>query len=153
MAFCRLDKIGANAHVVSFRHAQELENGMIVELDKLGADKDSYTAKDVANVDGKVVLHASVAFDYTETMGSVDFEYRLKPGQLGRGYFLVSGDIITVDEAVLSASDTIAVGDVFEPKAGRKLTKVEDVRASKLGLEVVDLETIMGTKCVVLQVL
>ena len=153
MAFCRLDKIGANAHVVSFRHSEDLENGMVVELDKLGADKDSFKAKDVADVNGKVVLHSSVAFDYTETLENVEFDFRLKAGKLGRGYFLTAGDMITVDAAVLSASDEIAIGDVFEPAVGKKLTKVDGVRASKLGLEVVDLETIMGVKCVVLQVL
>ena len=153
MAFCRIDKLSASAHIVSFRHSEELENGMIVELSKLGADKDSYIAKDVANVKGKIVLHASVPFDYTETMGTVDFEYRLKPGQLGRGLVLAKGDMVTVDAAVLVASDAIAVGDVFEPKAGKKLTKVASNRTAELALEVVDLETIMGVKCVVLEVL
>ena len=151
MAFCRLDKISANAHVVSFRHPQDLENGMIVELDKLGADKDSYVAKDVANVNGRIVLHASVPFDYTETMAS-DFNFKLKAGQLGRGYVLAKGDMITVDQAVLTASDAIAVGNIFEPKAGKNLTKVAS-RTAGLGLQVVDMETIMGHKCVVLEVL
>ena len=109
MAFCRIDKLGASAHIVSFKHTDELENGMIVELDKLGADKDSYVAKDVANVKGRIVLHASVAFDYTETMGTVDFEYRLKPGQAGRGIVLSTSDIITVDVAVL-AGDSVNIG-------------------------------------------
>lgn len=152
MAFCRLDKLGANAHIVSFKHTDELENGMVVELDKLGADKDSYVAKDVANVNGRIVLHASVAFDYTETMGTVDFEYRLKPGKLGRGIVLSTGDMVTVDVAVLSG-DSVNIGDVFEPAAGKKLTKVSSDRAAKLGLEVIDLETIMGVKCAVLEVL
>ena len=151
MAFCRIDKLGANAHIVSFRHAEALENGMIVELGKLGADKDSYVAENVKNADGRIVLHASVPFDYAETMAS-DFEYRLKAGQLGRGLVLAKGDMVTVDAAVLKASDEIAVGDIFEPKAGKQLEKVE-ARTAKLGLEVVDLETIMGVKCVVLEVL
>lgn len=152
MAFCRIDKLGASAHIVSFKHTDELENGMIVELDKLGADKDSYVAKDVANVKGRIVLHASVAFDYTETMGTVDFEYRLKPGQAGRGIVLSTGDIITVDVAVL-AGDSVNIGDVFEPAVGKKLTKVNSDRAANLGLQVIDVETIMGVRCAVLEVL
>ena len=151
MAFCRLDKISANAHIVSFRHPEMLENGMIVELGKLGAD-DAYVAKDVADANGRVVLHASVAFDYTETMGTVDFEYRLQPGSLGRGYILAKGDMVTVDMAVLKASDAIAVGDIVQAAAGKQLEKVE-AKTAGLGLMVVAIETIMGVKCAVLEVL
>lgn len=153
MAFCRIDKLSANAHIVSFTHSEDLVNGMIVELDKLGADKESYTAKNVANVKGKIVVHASVPFDYTETMIS-EFDYVLKAGQLGRGLVLSKGDIITVDAAVLTASDEIQIGNIFEPKAGKNLNKVSSRTAGvNLALEVLDLETIMGVKCAVLEVL
>lgn len=151
MAYVRLDKIGKDATVVSFKHTNVLENGMFVELGKLGADKDSYIAKDIANVNGRIVLNATVAFDYTETMKSV-FDFRLQPGKLGRGYILAKGNVITVDLGVLTASDAIEVGNKFQPAVGKKLVKVSDITA-KLGFEVIDLETIMGVKCAVLEVL
>lgn len=94
MAYVRLDKIGANAHIESIVATEDLVNGQFVALGALQADGEAREVTPSGDQAEELVLHVSVPLTYEDRTNELDFV--LKAGKVGRGYVLVQGDIVSV---------------------------------------------------------
>lgn len=94
MAYVRLDKIGAKAHIESIVASEDLVNGQFVALGALQADGEAREVVPSGDQTKKLVLHASNGLVYRDDENELDFV--LKAGKVGRGYVLVEGDIISI---------------------------------------------------------
>ncbi len=109
MKYVRLDKVKATAHIESIVATSDLLNGQFLALGALQADGEARLATPSGDTTKQLVLHVSVPLTYEERTNELDFV--LKAGKVGRGYVLETGDIISIDDAVL------AVGDIVVPSA------------------------------------
>jgi hypothetical protein len=94
MAYVRLDKISANAHIESIVATTDLVNGQFVALGALEADGEAFAVTPSGDVAEQLVLHVSVPLTYEDRTNELDFV--LKAGKVGRGYVLQTGDVISV---------------------------------------------------------
>lgn len=111
MAYVRLDKIGANAHIESIVATEDLLNGQFLALGALQADGEARQATPSGDKNKALVFHASVPLTYEDHSSELDFV--LKAGKVGRGYVLADGDIVSVSKEAVSGE--VAVGAIVEP--------------------------------------
>lgn len=131
----RLDIVEGKPRV--FVAPADVENGYFLEIKgkapnaELGATVD-YEAYKVALATattkrGNLLFHCSVENMYDERLMKQDFV--LKKDQIGRGYQLVAGDIVTIPAEMVGATvnsgvvSGIAVGDEVKLAAAGKLAK------------------------------
>lgn len=137
MAYVRLDKIGANAHIESIVASTDLKNGQFVALGALQADGESRKVEASGDQTKKLVFHASVPLTYDDLTNELDFV--LKAGKVGRGYVLAEGDIVSITMDGVSGT-TPAVGDLVNPDANG-FAKVESpAQAGMLHGEIIAME-------------
>jgi hypothetical protein len=120
MAYIRLDKISANAHIESIVSTGDLVNGQFVALGVLQLDGEAFLATPSGDQEESLVLHVTVPLTYEDRTTELDFV--LKAGKEGRGLVLVEGDVYS----------TTLEGITGEAVVGAK------VNPSALGLTVVD---------------
>jgi hypothetical protein len=120
MAYVRLDRIGANAHIESIVATEDLVNGQFVALGALQADGEAREVVPSGDKAEKLVLHVSNGLVYGDRENELDFV--LKAGKVGRGYVLVEGDIISIS---IDAVNGAVKGDLVDP-ASDGFTPVAD---------------------------
>ncbi|QRV11471.1 hypothetical protein JR311_19910 (plasmid) [Bacillus velezensis] len=96
MAYTRLDKISATAHIESIVSKEDLENGQWLELEDLQADGEARLATPSGNTSKELVFHSSVPLTYEDQTNELDFV--LKAGKVGRAYVPEDGQIISISE-------------------------------------------------------
>ena len=145
----RLDKVKSTAHLVNIIAEVNLNNGMVVALGALKADGEGYAVAAPAALTDRIVLHASVPMGYVEP--DLEENFILKAGEVGRGYILEKGDIVTItDDMFVAAPD---LGDVVEPVvAGFKL-EVNATPTAAVQLKVIAKESLAARPASVLEVL
>lgn len=148
MAYVKLDKIGANAHIESIVATEDLVNGQFVALGTLQADGE---ARNVSAPTGsateKLVLHVSNGLVYGDRENELDFV--LSAGKVGRGLVLVEGDIISI--TFDGVTGTPAVGALVNPAFnGFDVVDGAEV-AGKLHGEIIaiDIDAIAGQMAVI----
>ncbi len=136
MAYVRLDKISATAHIESIVAEKDLVNGQFVTLGEL---QDDGEARKVTEYDGgsktKVVFHASVPLTYEERTNELDFT--LKAGKIGRGYVLENGSIVSVTKDLLEGN---AVKNAVVDITGQGFKVAGEEEVEGLHGEVIDVE-------------
>jgi hypothetical protein len=143
MAYVRLDKISATAHIESIIANEDLVNGQFVALGALQADGEARKATPSGDQSKKLAFHVSNGLVYDERKGELDFV--LKAGKVGRAYVLVEGDIIsitldgitgdaTVGAIVNPAPTGFEVAEVAEPLHGEIIAIENDAVAGKLAV-------------------
>lgn len=150
----RLDKIKATAHLVSFKFANDLQNGAVVALGALDADGETYTATAPADVTADyMVLHASVPLNYDERLGEKDFV--LKAGKEGRGYVPERGDVVTITDDQITG--TTVVGEVVIPANGTTQLKaaatINSTTPEALVFKVIEKTTLGGSPATAVEVI
>ncbi len=146
----RLDKIGADNHIVNITCASALENGRIVAVGALNADGESYTAAAPADVTADyLVLHASVPMVYKE--GEFEGDFILAAGKVGRGYVLKVGDMVTItDDGITGVT---VKGEYATPANTATLLAASALPGtSKLLFKVIDKTTLNDSSATVLEV-
>lgn len=124
MAIVRLDKVQSayNGNIVSIKHTSDIDNGSLWVLGNLqSGEREVFSISAVtatyasSNLDGldPIVLHASAEYDYNPTKAGLK-DFKLMAGEVGRAYFLVPGDIITVTSDLFSTAPT-SVGNLVIP--------------------------------------
>jgi hypothetical protein len=146
----RLDKIGADNHIVSITCESDLANGTVVALGVLNSDGESYTVAAPADVTADaMVFHASVPMNYE--VGTFEEDYILKAGKVGRGYILKKGDIVTItDDGITNA--TTKDQYVIPANSATKMTASATVGTSTLVFKVIEKTTLYGNAASTLQV-
>lgn len=94
MAYVRLDKTKATAHLEHIVASVDLVNGQFVALGNLQADGEAREVTPSGDQTKKLVLHVSNGLVYDERQNELD--YVLKAGKVGRGLVLEDGDIISI---------------------------------------------------------
>lgn len=133
MAFVRLDKIRATAHLESIVATEDLVNGQFVALGALQADGEARLATPAGS--GNIVFHHSVPLQYESLAEEKDFA--LKAGKAGRGIVLEKGDIVSVLNTAGHAE-----GDAVMSDATGFVTLVDPVAEGSVVGEVIALETL-----------
>lgn len=146
----RLDKIGADNHIVSFTCESDLVNGAVVALGALNTDGESYAAAAPADVTADaMVLHASVPMTYNE--GEFEEDFILKAGKVGRGYILKKGDMVTItDNGITNA--TVKDQFVIPANSATKMAASATVGTSTLVFKVIEKTTLYGNAASTLEV-
>jgi hypothetical protein len=95
MAYVRLDKIKATAHLESIVATQDLVNGQFVALGALQADGEARAVVPMTGSAGeKLAFHVSNGLVYGDRENELDFV--LKAGKEGRAFVLEEGDIVSI---------------------------------------------------------
>jgi hypothetical protein len=115
MAYVRLDKISATAHLESIVATEDLVNGQFVALKSLQADGEAREVVPSGDQAEKLVLHVSNGLVYGDRENELDFV--LKAGKRGRGYVPQDGDIVSISEDGVTGVSPVAVGDIVNPHA------------------------------------
>ena len=140
MAYVRLDKISASAHIESIIATEDLVNGQFLALGELQPDGEAVLAEPSGDKTKELVFHSSVPLTYEN--GTNELDYKLKAGKVGRGYVLITGDIvsITIEDGVIGNA---VKGAIVEPDAGG--FKVSETPESVTGFhgKIIDIETDM----------
>lgn len=101
MAYTRLDKISATAHIESIVADVDLVNGQHVVLGELQEDGEArkVTVYEEGGDKTKVVFHSSVPLTYEDRTNELDFV--LKAGKIGRSYVYENGNIVSVTKDLI----------------------------------------------------
>ena len=138
MAYVRLDKIKADAHIESVVSTTDLRQGQFVALGALQADGEAREAT-IAPATEHVVMHCSVPLQYGNER---EEDFVLKAGKIGRAYVLEKGDIISVSEDLIDGAE---VGTTFAPTGdggtGAVWTATGDGGTYSVEAELIDIET------------
>lgn len=134
MAYIRLDKIKASAHLESIVAEQDLKNGVFVTLGELQEDGEARLVKPMVEGDTDVVLHASVPLTYRDDENELD--YILKAGKEGRGYVMETGNEVSFSEDLVTG---VAVKNKFVKVTGAGVEVVE-VKPEGLHGQIIALE-------------
>lgn len=117
----RLDKI-ANDHVTGFKNVSdnELKLGQIVQITTPYPEADVQAATDAldATKNFAFLLHSTVTTNF-RNYNPIGTRFALKKNEIGRGYYLTTGDIITLPKDMFEGADTLKVGDQVEPQASK----------------------------------
>ena len=150
----RLDKIGADSHIVSVKLATDMKQGNVVKLNGLvEGEREIYNAVAPAAATDKIVVLTTPFHPYSTSEDERTFT--LKAGKPQRGHYLTSGDVITVTEDLIQGAATKGQFVVIQTSETLKAsaTAVE----SSVVFAVDDIENsvpeFFGTKGVVLRVL
>jgi hypothetical protein len=139
MAYVRLDKISATAHLESIVATEDLVNGQFVALGALQADGEAREVTPSGDQSQKLVLHASNGLVYGDRENELDFV--LKAGKVGRGFVLQEGDIISISVDGVTGVSPVAKGDIVNPSAtGFDVVDGTDVVGALHG-EVLEIDT------------
>ena len=126
MAYVRLDKIKATAHIESVVHSADLKNGQFLELgvidETLGGEA---VDVEMSTVDTKPeAILVTPHLDY----GEINFDYAkqvTKAGKMGRAYILEAGNTLSFSADLVAGEP--AVGDmVTVGESGLGIKKVTD---------------------------
>jgi hypothetical protein len=113
MAYIKLDKIKATAHLESVVATEDLVNGQFLALGELQADGEARLATPSGDVSEDLVYHVSNGLVYRDDENELDFV--LKAGKEGRGYVLETGNIVSVSaDGITEGADK---GDIVVPSA------------------------------------
>lgn len=104
MAYIRLDKIKASAHLESIVAEQDMTNGVFVTLGELQEEGEARLVTPMVEGDTDVVLHASVPLTYRDDENELDFV--LKAGKEGRGYIIETGNEVSFSEDLVTGVAT-----------------------------------------------
>lgn len=143
MAYVRLDKVGANAHIESIVANEDLVNGQFLALGELQVDGEAREVAPSGDQAEELVFHASVPLMYEDRTNELDFV--LKAGKVGRSYVLVQGDIVSISldgvvgEAVKGATvaphaDGFEVVETATGLHGKVIAIDNDLYAGKLAV-------------------
>lgn len=135
MAYVRLDKISADAHIESIVAEQDLVNGQFLALGALQPDGEARLATPSGDKSKKLVFHASVPLTYEDRTNELDFV--LKAGKVGRGYVLSEGDIISISK---EAVEGVAVGALVDPAETGFVAVADPASVTGLHGEVIAIE-------------
>lgn len=105
MKFVRMDKVKATAHIESIVATEDLLNGQFVALGELQADGETYAVTASGDVSKELVVHVSNGLTYEDRTNELDFV--LKAGKEGRSYVLETGNVMSIDDAVLVKGDIV----------------------------------------------
>lgn len=139
MAYVRLDKIGANAHIESIVATEDLVNGQFVALGALQADGEAREVVPSGDQTKKLVFHASNGLVYGDRENELDFV--LKAGKEGRGFVLVDGDIVSITFDGIEG--TPAKGAIVNPHATGFEVLADPATAGALHGEIIAIDTDM----------
>lgn len=128
MAEVILDKISATAHIDSVVATEDLKNGQWLTLGLLDADGERRLATKAAKEEEADVL---LVTSFTKYDPNTDFaDYVTKKGQTGRGFHMVSGDVISVTKDLVAGAkkgDGLTIGDDglgFKKTEGRGIAQI-----------------------------
>jgi len=148
----RLDKVKSTAHIVNGVAAVAVEQGNVVSLGALSADKEGYVVTaPVAIAADRMAIHASVGVMYDER--KLEDEFTLEIGKSGRFYVMEKGDIITItDDGITNAT---VVGEYVIPvdTALKMVAGALAPTTQKLAFVVIDKTTLNGVAASVLEVI
>ena len=136
MAYVRLDKISATAHIESIVSDQDLTNGQFLALGALQPSGEARFATPSGDKTQKLVFHVSNGLVYGDRENELDFV--LKAGKEGRSYVLVEGDMVSVSEDLIS--EGYQVGDLVDPAENGFATIADPATASGLHGEVIAID-------------
>lgn len=144
MAYVKLDKISATAHIESIVATEDLVNGQFVALGELQADGEAYSVVPSGDQTERLVFHASNGLTYGERENELDFV--LKAGKVGRAYVLEKGDVISI--TLDGITDGVKKGDLVKPDAkGFAVTTNADEAIGSV--VAIDVDAIAGQMAVV----
>jgi hypothetical protein len=153
----RLDKVHAKkgGNIESVKNSSaDMQNGFVFFAEDLSTGERE--VKDViqpltATITAKsLLLHASVETVYLA--GQTLLDYYLPQGQVGRGYLLRQGDIVTVTDNVITGS-TVVGQYVIPQNASFQLAAAATLAGgTKFAAKVIAKETIYGQAATVFQV-
>ncbi|MCT3188839.1 hypothetical protein [Limosilactobacillus reuteri] len=112
MAEVILDKISATAHIDSVVAREDLKNGQWLTLGLLDADGERRLATKATNEETADVLLVTSFTKYDPNTNFAD--YVTKAGQTGRGFHMISGDVISVTKDLVVGAkkgDSLTIGD------------------------------------------
>lgn len=146
----RLDKVEASEHIYNVVLKKNVPNGAFVELGKK-VDYDAYEGKDIADVDGRVVMIVEPFIDMTGLEVEDEMVVK-KDGRPARGYIFKENDEITITLNGVEGN-TATVGQYLVPQVGKTALVASQTKAGSLCFEVVsDDEELLGKKAVLLRV-
>lgn len=135
MPIVRLDKVQAayNGNLESIVFGADATNGLFVHLGALQAGETEVhqvVAPSFATIEKEeVILHASPEVMYDPRKQSLE-DFVLEAGQVGRGYHLVPGDVITLTADLFTATPTVGEYVVPDGNGSMKLTPSADGTAT-----------------------
>ena len=147
----RLDKV-LNGHVYNVKLAENTPNGAIIEKGGYLAF-DYYEGKTVANVDAELLLLATPFMDKSGLEDEATFT--LKKGEMGRGYALNEGDMITMTIDGITGATAVSadmVGKFAVAEVGSHNLKIDAVKSGSLAFEIKAVEQLNGKDALVLEV-
>lgn len=151
----RLDKIGADSHIVSVKLAADMKQGNVVKLNGLvEGEREIYNAVAPAAATDKIVVLTTPFHPYSPLENEKDFI--LKAGVPQRAHYLTSGDIITVTEDLIEGS--VVKNQYVSAQDGKEKLKFSTTSPSADTIFVVDdiepsVACFYGEKGIVLRVL
>lgn len=138
MPIVRLDKVQAayNGNLESIVFGANATNGLFVHLGALKAGETEVhevVAPSFATLEKEeVILHASPEVMYDPRKQSLA-DFVLEAGEVGRGYHLTAGDVITLTADLFTATPTVDEYVVPDGNGSMKLTPSADGTASDGG--------------------
>lgn len=151
----RLDKIGADSHIVSVKLAKDMKQGNIVTVgNKVEGEREIYNAAAPTTATDKIVVLTTPFHPYSPLDNEKDFV--LKAGVPQRAHYLTSGDVITVTEDLIEGSPV--KNQFVSAQDGKEKLKFSASSPSAATIFVVDdiessVSCFQGKKGIVLRVL
>lgn len=136
MAYVRLDKIKATAHIESVVHTENLKNGQFLDLGVLHEDLDGEAVKVTKTAEGGA-KEALLVSEFLNYEGRADFDYTAqvtKAGKAGRAYILEAGNMLSFSTDLATG---VAVGDEVAVGAdGLGIKKADGVDDEVIGIAI-----------------
>lgn len=130
MAYIKLDKIKATAHLESVVATEDLVNGTFLELGELQADGEARLATPSGDTTKELVLHASNGLVYGDREN--EFDFILKAGKEGRSYVPETGNVVSFSSDLVG--EGVVKNSVVVPAADGKGVALHDGVAALTGL-------------------